>query len=435
MYTKEMPPIDILSTVDRSNPRFVDPFDGMFSHGAPSVESDSIIQHPLAQKLFDSISWGQSENLYWYQQPLEATSGPHVWRVGCEYIMLSSYDYLGLIGHPSVTKASIEAIQRYGTGTGGVRLLTGTSQIHLELEHRLTQMLGTEAALTFSSGYTANVGIIGALFSRGDIALIDANAHRSIVDGCRLSGATIKRFRHNDLVHLEQLLKETAGARKRLVAVDGVYSMDGDLCPLPELLKVVRRNHAFLLVDDAHATGMIGTLGAGTASHYGIDPNEIDLITGSLNKAIPAGGGFVAGRRATIAYLQHIAGPYFFSAALSPASAGAAIGAIGVMQNEPDRFERLHRHSVRLRNGLSELGYDIGRTKTAIIPVIVGSSENAYRISRDLLNNGIIASAVIPPAVAQGTARLRLCATAAHSDDDISSILSAFKALAHRSDT
>ncbi|MBS1210818.1 MAG: Glycine C-acetyltransferase [Proteobacteria bacterium] len=408
---------------------FVDPFSGMFAGEAPTIPTDSLIDLPQAHRLFREIAWGQSEHLYGYQQPLAASSGPWVERGGRRLLMLSAYDYLGLIGHPAIMAGAIAAIERYGTGTGGVRLLTGTAGIHHELEQALADFLGVEAVATFNSGYDANLAVLSAVLGPGDVAMLDVRAHRSLLDGCRLAGVEIQHFSHNDVADLDVKLSRLSPGRRCLVVVDGVYSMDGDVCRLDALLSVAKRHRARVLVDDAHALGTLGPRGAGTASHFGIDPKEIDVITGSLNKSIPAGGGFVAGRRDLIVYLQHVAAPYMFSAALPPASAGAALAAIRVMEKEPERLARLRRNTEKLASGLRRLDIDIGTSQTPIIPVMAGSNEQAYRMSRRLVDAGIIAMPVIPPAVPRGRSLLRLCVTAAHGEDDIDFALTAFASL------
>jgi glycine C-acetyltransferase len=407
----------------------VDPFSGLFAGVPPHIPPDSLVDLPSAHRLFEEIAWGQAEHLYGYLQPLAHASGPWVERGGRRLLMLSAYDYLGLIGHPAITAGAIAAIERYGTGTGGVRLLSGTAAIHNELEQTLADWLGVEAALTFNSGYAANLAVLGSVLAPGDLVMLDGHAHRSLFDGCRLAGAEMHHFAHNDMDDLEQKLARFAPDRRCLIVVDGVYSMGGDLCRLPELVDTARRHRAFLLVDDAHALGVVGPRGAGTAAHFGVDPEAVDVITGSLNKAIPAGGGFVAGKHTTIAYLQHVAAPFVFSAALTPASAGAALAALQVMQAEPERAERLARNARRLRDGLYRLGFTTGASQTAIIPVLAGSNEHAYPMARHLLDAGVIALPVIPPAVSRGRCILRLCATAAHADADIDFALAAFATL------
>ena len=408
----------------------VDPFNGLFDNGAPAIAKGSLLDNPAAGKWFRKISFGRSEGLYTYQQPLTDASGPYVTYCGRSFLMLSSYDYLGLISHPSVIDGAIRAIGQYGAGAGGVRLLTGTLKEHQKLEEALAHKIGTGSSMVFSSGYMANVAIITALLGPRDFVLIDERAHRSLVDGCRLARVRTQRFSHNDPDSLDWQLRRIRNPAKRLVAVDGIYSMDGDICPLPEILEVAKRNRANILIDEAHSFGVIGSRGSGITSHYGIPPSEIDLISGSLSKAVPSGGGFVAASKTMIAYLQHGASSFFFSGALPPASAGAALAAINVMDNEQGLFARLQNNTAQLRTGLVELGYDVGTSCTPIIPVITGSDERAYRLSRYLAEQSVIALAVVAPAVKEGSARLRLCATAALTKRDIDKALASFESAA-----
>jgi 8-amino-7-oxononanoate synthase len=344
-------------------------------------------------------------------------------------LMLSSYDYLGLIGHPAIERAAVEAVQHYGTGTGGVRLLTGTNALHCGLERDLAAFKGTEAAITFSSGYTASLAVVSALFGPRDRVIVDERSHRSVIDACRLAGVPLRRFAHNDPDSLEHELKRVGSGTRTLVVVEGAYSMDGDTCPLPAIVELKNRYGAFLMVDEAHSFGVLGATGRGIDEQWGLDPSEADIWMGSLSKAIPANGGFVAGRREAMIYLQHGGAPFMFSAALCPAAAGAARAALQVLRAEPERLARMRCNAVRLREGLRALGYDTGRSETPIVPVVQGDNEAAFRLARSLFDRGIIATAVIPPAVPRGAARLRLCATAAHTPADIDEALAAFGAL------
>jgi glycine C-acetyltransferase len=273
------------------------------------------------------------------------------------------------------------------------------------------------------------VGVIAALFGPRDLVLADEFVHRSILEGCRVAGVPVRTFRHNDPAALRELLERTRATRRRLIAVEGVYSMDGDVCPLPELVALRDEHRAFLLVDEAHALGTLGATGRGVHEHFGLPGSCVDLWTGSLSKAIPASGGYVAGTRELVIYLQHGTAPFMFSAALSPASAAAARAAIGVMLREPGRLARQARAASRLRDGLSALGWDTGRSTSALIPVIVEEDVAAYSLARRLLDEGVFATAIVPPAVAPHRARLRLCIGAAHSDDDVGKALRAFGAV------
>jgi glycine C-acetyltransferase len=408
----------------------VDPFDGYFAddrHRRPAP--GSIADRPAGRHWFEVVGWGRQAGLYTYQQPLDGRTAPRVTIEGRPLLMLAAYDYLGLVGHPAIEEAAMAAIRRYGTATGGVRMLTGTVELHRELERELAEFKGVASALSFTSGYVANLAAVSALVGPGDRVLLDERAHRSLRDACVLSGAAMRTFRHNDSASLERALRQGPAGRRTLIAVDGLYSMDGDVCRLAEFVELKRRAGALLLVDDAHALGVLGARGRGVHEHAGLAPDAVDVWTGSLSKAIPANGGFVAGGRDLVIYLQHAAAPFWFSAALCPPAAAAALEALRVVRREPERLVRLRQVAARLRDGLRGLGYDTGGAESAIIPVIVGDNRAAWRLARRLLDRGVVASAVVPPAVPRGTARLRLCATAALSSVDLATALDAFAAV------
>jgi 8-amino-7-oxononanoate synthase len=417
----------------RDAPAPGDPFDGFFGarRRAPVADGD-LLDTPAARAWMDLVEWGAHTDLYTYQVPLDGRSGARVEARGQPMLMLSSYDYLGLIGHPAIEAAAVEAVRRFGTGSGGVRLLTGTNALHRDLEEGLAAFKGSEAAITFTSGYTASLAVISALFGPGDRVIVDARSHRSVIDACRLAGVPMHRFRHNDAGALDAELGRGPGSRRTLVVVEGVYSMDGDICPLPEILAVTRRHGAFLMVDEAHSFGVMGPTGRGIDEHWGVDPAEVDIWMGSLSKAIPSNGGFLAGRRELMIYLQHGAAPYMFSAALCPAASAASLAALRVIAAEPERLTVMRRNALRLREGLRALGWEIGASETSIVPVVLGENETAFRLARQLFSLGIMATAVIPPAVPRRAARLRLCATASHTDRDIDEVLAAFGAIRAR---
>ncbi len=330
--------------------------------------------------------------------------------------MFSSYSYLGLIGDPRIRAAVMEAVERYGTSTGGVRLLTGTLALHHELERELAAFLGVDAAAAFSSGYDANVAAITSLFGPRDWAILDQYAHQSLQDGCRMAGCEVRRFRHNDMNDLERRLRQARnrGVERVLIAVDGVFSMDGDQARLEEILELKDRHGAFLLVDEAHALGAVGATGRGTCEARGVDPRRVDILTGSLSKGIPSSGGFVAGSNALKIYVQHGSAPYMFSAALTPPNAAAALEGIRILRDQPGRMERLRASTERLRDGVAARGLDTGATESPVVPLILGDEWRAYSWARAMLDDGLLVSAVVFPAVARGAARLRLCATAGH---------------------
>jgi 8-amino-7-oxononanoate synthase len=395
-----------------------DPFHGYFD-GRPLdelIEPGSLLDIEGARQWFDLFQRGLPHSLYTYQLPLSRAARPESAAFERELLMFSSYSYLGLIGDPRIADAVDGAVRRYGTSTGGVRLLTGTLELHHELEAELADFLGADAASVFSSGYDANVAAITSLFGPGDWAILDQYAHRSIQDGCRMAGCDVRPFRHCDLSDLERRLRQARhrGVKRVLVAVDGVFSMDGDQAPLADLIDLKDKYGAFLLLDEAHALGAIGRTGRGTCEEQGIDSGRIDLITGSLSKGIPSSGGFIAGSSPLKIYVQHGSAPYIFSAALTPANAAAALAAIRILRDDPSRMDRLRDNAETLRDGVVARGLDAGGSTSPVVPLILGDEWRAYQWSRAMLEQGVLVSAVVYPAVAPGMARLRLCATAAH---------------------
>jgi glycine C-acetyltransferase len=371
--------------------------------------------------------WTEDHDAYPYQRALHGRSGAWADVEGRRLLMLSSYDYLGLIGHPAIEAAAHEALRRYGTATGGVRLLTGTTALHRELEAAIAEFVGAPAAITFSSGYLANIAAITTLFGPADEILVDEHAHRSIIDASLLARARVRRFRHNDLAALEQMLARAPSGARRLIVVEGVYSMHGDVPPLAALVEIKRRAGAFLMVDEAHALGVLGATGRGSAEHHGVPAGEVDLWVGALSKAIPSNGGFVAARADVIRHLSHAAAPFIFSSAASPAVAAAALAGLAVVRDEAWRLQRLRDHAASLRDGLRARGGDVGQSTTAIVPLRVGADTAALAASRRLLDHDIHATPIIHPAVARGEARLRLCASAAHSEADLARALAALE--------
>jgi len=417
---------------DLEAPRRLDgPFDSFFDPETPwNAEYQGLLDHRVARRWLDVVAWGAREELYTFQQALDGKSGPRVEVRGQTFSMLSSYDYLGLIGHPAIEAAAISAVRNFGTGTGGVRLLTGTNTLHRQLEERLAAFKRVEAAITFTSGYAANVAVFAALLGPRDRAVVDERIHRSIIDALRMAGVPYSTFRHNDPSSLRDVLRGKARSRRSrtLIAVEGVYSMDGDLCPLPDIVRLKEEHGAFLLVDEAHALGVLGPGGRGVDEHFGVPAGAVDLWTGSLSKTIPANGGYIAGRRQLMLYLQHGTAPFMFSAALCPAAAGAALTSLDVIEREPERRRRLWENVAYLHDSLRVLGYDVGSSASPVVPVIAGTDESAYRLAKHLFDHGILASAVVFPAVPPGSARLRLCATAAQDRSLLADAMAAFAA-------
>jgi 8-amino-7-oxononanoate synthase len=406
-----------------------DPFLGYFEGRAVDdiVADGSLLDHPNVRRWFELFSAGLPHSLYTYQLPLTVAPGPRSAALGEELVMFSSYSYLGLIGHPRIAAAVQHAVERFGTSTGGVRLLTGTLELHHELEHELANFLGQEGAATFASGYDANIAAITSLFGPGDVAILDQYAHQSIHDGVRMAGCEGRRFRHNDMNDLERRLRQATnrGAPRVLVAVDSVFSMDGDQAPIADLIELKEKYGAFLLVDEAHALGAVGATGRGICEEQNIDPARIDILTGSLSKGIPSSGGFVAGSRGLKIYIQHGSAPYMFSAAMTPANAAAALEALRIVQQEPQHMQQLRENTRIMQDGLTGLGFDIGASTSPVLPLLLGDEWRAYRVAREMLDQGIFVSAVVFPAVSPGQARLRLCATAAHRPEHFERLFSA----------
>ena len=379
-----------------------------------------------ARRLFENTSLACSLDAYPFQAPLSTRPGPEVMMDGHKMLLLSSYDYLGLIGDPRVDQAAIDAVRKYGTGTGGVRLLTGTLDLHQEMEQALAEFKGTEAAISFTSGYAANLAVISALFGPADRVIADALSHRSLMDACRLAGVQVQRFNHNDAASLRYQLENGPEANRTLIISDGVFSMDGDIAILPELIALKKEFGCFLLMDESHASGVLGTYGRGTDEHFGVPTEDVDIWTGSLAKAIPSNGGFVAVSQRLAIFLQHASAPFIFSGAMAAPTAAAVTETLKILKSEPERVARLQANAKFLRDGLQSLGYDTGLSQTAVVPVIFHDDARTALFARKLRDHGVLVSPVLFPAVAQGSARLRLCTTAAHTTDHLQFALDVF---------
>ena len=367
----------------------------------------------------------QALGFYPYFIPLQQTEGTEVVAAGKRLIMAGSNNYLGLTTHPKVRSAAMEAIRLYGTSCTGSRFLNGTLELHRELERRLAAFVGKEAALVFSTGFQVNLGTISALVGRGDVVITDKEDHASIVDGCRLSFGEMKRFRHNDMASLEKSLQSCDPQAGKLVVVDGIFSMGGDIAPLPEIIALCKQYGARLMVDDAHSIGVLGG-GRGTAAHFGVT-GGVDLIMGTFSKSFASLGGFIAGDEAVLHYIQHTARSLIFSASMPPSNVAAVLAALEVMQEEPERIERLLAIAEKMRRGFQELGFDTGASQTPIIPVIIGEDMAMLQFWKALFDAGIYVNAVLPPAVPPGKALLRTSYMATHTDEQLDRILAAFE--------
>lgn len=408
----------------------VDPFDGFFESGnVPEGETLPYLDFDRARNWLDVVGWGVDVGLYTYQQPFTRYEGARGRIDTRDVVVMSSYDYLGLIGHPALRAAAVDAIHRYGTSTGGVRLLTGTTDLHRELEEEIAVFKGVQAAVGFSSGYLANFAALTAFAGPGDTIVLDDLAHRSLIEAARLSRARVCSFRHNDPDDLDRVLRACPNRGRRLVATEGVFSMDGDLCRLPEIVETKSRHGAILLVDEAHSLGVTGKSGRGVHEHFGIASEAIDLWTGSLSKAIASNGGYVAGRKAAMIYLQHEGSSFMFSAALAPAPVAASLTALRVINSERWRVVAAQKTAHRMRTRISALGFDTCNSDSPVIPVVLGNERAAWRAARDLLDAGYLTTAIVPPAVPRDTARLRVCATAAHNASDVDGFVHALSQL------
>lgn len=366
----------------------------------------------------------KTDNLYFYNQPvLEMLGGNKVRVDGRTMSMYASYSYLGLIGHPRINKAAQEAVSKYGTGTHGVRTLAGTLPIHGELEETIAHFKHAEEAVTFSSGYVTNLSVISTLVSRGDHVFCDKLNHASIYDGCLMSHARFVRFNHNDLEDLEKRLAETPKESAKLVVVDAVFSMDGDIVDLHRLRELCDKYQAWLMVDEAHSVGVLGKSGRGIEEHFGME-NAIDIKMGTLSKTIPSVGGYVAGNHDVINYIRHSSRGYIFSAALPPAQAAAANEAFKVILDESWRIQQLSENSRTFIGGLKIAGFDTMKTQTAIVPVLCKSDQMAYELTREGQMHNIFVLPVVSPAVPEGEARLRATVTAVHTKEDILNTIS-----------
>lgn len=341
-------------------------------------------------------------------------------------IMLGSNSYLGLTYHPKVIQAAKDAIDKYGVGCAGSRFLNGTLDLHRELEEELAEFLHKESAITFSTGFQTNLGVISALVGRHDYVIIDKLDHASIIDGCRLAFGRILKFEHNDMEDLEKQL-ERAGDSGKLIVVDGVFSMEGDLCDLPNIVKLAKKYNARILVDDAHSVGVMGPNGRGTAEHFGLE-DEVDLIMNTFSKSFATIGGYVAGPEEIIHFLKHNARSLIFSASLPPPALGTVLAGLDILKNEPERREKLWKNTRMMMEGLEKLGFDTGNSETPIIPVRVGEYTVAFEMRRRLLQEEhIFVNPVVPPAVPPGDSLIRASFMATHTEEQLNKVLDSFE--------
>ena len=368
------------------------------------------------------------EGLYPYFLPFSENEGTEVEYEGQRKIMCGSNNYLGLTTHPEVRGAAQEAIERYGTSCTGSRFLNGTLDLHEQLERELAEWVGKEAALVFSTGMQVNLGTISALACKGNTVILDKFDHASIVDGARLGWGVTKRFRHNDMADLERVLKSVPDDQGKLVVVDGLYSMEGDIANLPEIVPLCQKYGARLMVDYAHAIGVLGD-GRGTAAHFDLTEGA-DLIMGTFSKSLASLGGFVAGSEDVIHYVKHFARSFIFSASISPPNAAAALAALRVMAREPERVARVNEIGEKMRKGFHELGFDTGASITPVVPIVIGDDMRTLMAWKILFDNGVYVNSVLEPAVPPGRQLLRTSYIATHTDAQLNRVLDIFKQLA-----
>jgi 8-amino-7-oxononanoate synthase len=374
----------------------------------------------------------KSKDMYFYNQPVqELRGGGKVLVHGREMGMYASYSYLGLIGHPRINEAARKAVDKFGTGTNGVRFLAGTLTVHEELEETIAHFKRAEAAVTYTSGYVTNLTVISTLVGRGDYVLSDKLNHASIVDGCLISGAEFRRFRHNDMADLEYRLQQIPDSAARLVIADAVFSMDGDVIDLPRVNALCRQYGAYLMLDEAHSLGVLGRTGRGIEEHFGLE-DAVDIKMGTLSKTIPSVGGYVAGKKDLINYLRHASRAYIFSAALPPPQAAAANEAFKVILDEPWRVEQLEQNTRLFIGGLKRAGFDTLLTTTAIVPVLCGSDERAITMTREAQHHDVFVLPIVSPAVPEGQSRLRATITAAHEPAEIERAIAIMAAAGRR---
>ncbi len=358
---------------------------------------------------------------YPYFRVVESEQNPEVIVQGKKMIMLGSNNYLGLTSHPKVKEAAIEAIRKYGSGCAGSRFLNGTLDLHVKLEEKLASFFRKDGALTFSTGYQTNLGIISSLAGKDDVVIIDKLDHASIIDACRLSFAEVKKFKHNDMGSLEYVLKES-GSRGKLVVVDGVYSMEGDIAPLPDIIRISKKYGARIMVDDAHGVGVLGKTGRGTAEHFGLE-KEVDVIMGTYSKSLASIGGFVVADEDVIHYMKHTSRPLIFSASPPPASVASVIAALDIIDEEPERRERLWHNTAKMMKAFKEMGFDTGAAETPIIPLVMGEMERAFMMWKTLSDEGVFVNPVVPPATTPGRCLIRTSYMATHTDEMLDRVL------------
>jgi len=380
------------------------------------------------EKCFNYTDARQAREEGWYPYfiPITENKEGHAIVDGEERIMIGSNNYLGLTYHPKVLKAAKEALEKYGSGCTGSRFLNGTLDTHLELENQLADFMQQDAALVYSTGYQTNLGVISTIVGKGDYAIMDKLNHASIVDGGLLSLGEIARYRHNDLEDLERVISKLDENAGKLIIVDGVFSMEGDIAPLPGIIEIAKKYDARLMVDDAHSIGVLGENGRGTAEHFGVE-DEVDLVMGTFSKSFASVGGFITGDSQVIDFLQHVSRSMIFSASLPPSAVATVLAALDVIRNEPERREHLWEITRYIQKGLRDLGFNIGGTETPVVPVIIGDNMKTFGFWRALYQDGVYSNPVVSPAVPEKSSLLRTSYMASHTFDQMDTVLEKFE--------
>jgi 8-amino-7-oxononanoate synthase len=363
-----------------------------------------------------------SMGIYPFFKAIEKLDGTHVTVNGRDLIMVGSNNYLGLTTHPKVREAAMKALREYGTSCSGSRFLNGTLELHEKLEAALAEFMGKEAAQVFSTGFQTNQGVIAPLIGRSDTVVIDRLVHASIVDGVRLAFGKVRRFKHNDIESLRRNLEASGDSAGILVIVDGVYSMEGDLAPLPEIVGTCKEFGARIMVDDAHGIGVLGKTGRGALEHFGV-ADDVDLVMGTFSKSFASLGGFVAGDARVISYIKHHSRALIFSAAMPPSALAAVLAALEVIQTEPEIRQRLWENTEFLLGSVQSLGFETGPTQTPIVPIIVGDDIRAALLWKMLFDEGLFTNCVVAPGVPQGQQRIRMCLMATHTREDLEKVV------------
>ncbi|UCC66977.1 MAG: aminotransferase class I/II-fold pyridoxal phosphate-dependent enzyme [Deltaproteobacteria bacterium] len=375
---------------------------------------------------FTKVEEAKAAGYYFMFRRIESAQATEVIVDGRKLVMAGSNNYLGLTNHPKIKEAAIKAVQKYGSGCAGSRVLNGNLDIHEELEEKLAAFFRKEAAAVFATGYQTNLGTISALVGRNDVAILDKFDHASIIDGCRLSLGEARRFRHNDMEDLERVLQGASNKGGKLIIVDGVFSMEGDIAPLPEIVALAKNYGARVMVDDAHAVGVLGEGGTGTPEYFHME-DEVDMVMGTYSKTLAAIGGFIAAPKEVVSYIKHFGRSMIFSASLAPALVAAVSAALDVIIEEPELRERLWYNTHKMLKGFKELGFDTGNSETPIIPVIIGDQMRTFGMCRLLQEYGVFVNPVITPAVPPGRELLRTSFMATHTEEQLDKILDAFE--------